>query len=124
VNVVVTIVVPDDLEYVFIEDPIPAGADIVDLNLLPTYSVIGTRPGISRTDPLSYGWGWWWFSHMEFRDEKVVLYATHLPKGTYEFRYTIRLGLIGTYNVIPPTARAFYFPEIYGRGAGSTFVIE
>jgi uncharacterized protein YfaS (alpha-2-macroglobulin family) len=117
-----TIIVPNDLNYAVIEDPIPAGADAVNPDLA-TSQQIGTQPEINRADPLGQGWGWWWFSNIDFEDEKVVLYATYLPAGTYEFVYTIRPGLAGVYNVIPPVGYEFYFPEVYGRGAGSTFTI-
>ena len=72
VQVRLTIIAPNDLNYAVIEDPIPAGTDAVDPNL-NTSQQIGTRPELNRTDPLSQGWGWWWFSRTEFRDEKVVL---------------------------------------------------
>ena len=117
-----TIIVPNDLNYAVIEDPIPAGADAVNPDLA-TSQQIGAQPELNRADPLSQGWGWWWFSNIDFEDEKVVLYATYLPAGTYEFVYTIRPGLPGVYNVIPPVGYEFYFPEVYGRGAGSTFTI-
>jgi uncharacterized protein YfaS (alpha-2-macroglobulin family) len=78
---------------------------------------------LNRERPLSRGWGWWWFSNIEMRDEKVVLYATYLPRGTYQFNYVIYPGLAGEYNVIPPTAQEFYFPEVYGRGDGLLFTI-
>jgi len=123
VEVVLTIIAPNDLHYVVIEDPIPAGSAAVDPGLL-TSSIVTEGPALSPTDPLYRGWGWWWFSRTEFRDEKVVMFATFLPRGTYEFRYTIRLGLPGEYNVIPPTGQEFYFPEVYGRGAGSLFIIK
>lgn len=118
-----TIIVPNSLQYAVIEDPIPAGTDAVDPNL-NTSQQIGTQPELNRENPLSQGWGWWWFSRTEFRDDRVVLYATYLPAGTYEFVYSVRAGLPGEYNVIPPTGYEFYFPEVYGRGAGSTFVIS
>ena len=114
---------PNSVHYVVIEDPIPAGSDAVDPNL-NTSQQIGTQPELNLEDPLSYGWGWWYFSNIEYRDEKVVLYSDYLPAGTYEYVYTIRAGLPGVYNVIPPTAYEFYFPEVYGRGAGSLFTIE
>jgi alpha-2-macroglobulin len=118
----VTIIAPNALHFVRVEDPIPAGADAVDPNL-NTSQQIGTQPSFDNTDPLTYGWGWWYFSNIEFQDEKVVLTSTYLPAGTYEFVYTLRLGLQGTYNVIPTTAQEVYFPEVSGRGAGSTFTI-
>ncbi|MEZ4670447.1 MAG: Ig-like domain-containing protein [Anaerolineae bacterium] len=117
-----TIIVPNDLNYVVIEDPIPAGTEGVNPEL-KTEQQIGTQPGLDNKDPLSRGWGWWWFSNIEFRDEKVNLYATYLPAGTYEYVYSIRAGLPGTYNVIPPVGYEFYFPEVYGRGAGSSFTV-
>ncbi|MBI5669953.1 MAG: Ig-like domain-containing protein [Chloroflexi bacterium] len=117
-----TIIAPNDLHYVVIEDPIPAGTEGVNPNL-STEQQIGTRPGLVENDPLSQGWGWWWFSNIEFRDEKVVLFATYLPAGTYEYQYSIRAGLPGTYNVIPAQGYEFYFPEVYGRSAGSSFTV-
>lgn len=122
VQVTLTIIAPNDLHYVVVEDPLPAGADAVNPNLL-TSSQVGTQPSLSRERPLSRGWGWWWFSNIEFRDEKAVLYATYLPRGTYQFEYVMYPGLAGEYNVIPPTAQEFYFPEVYGRGEGSLFTI-
>jgi uncharacterized protein YfaS (alpha-2-macroglobulin family) len=122
VRVTLTIIAPNNLHYVVIEDPIPAGTDAVDPNL-NTSEQIGTRPEVDRTDPLSYGWGWWYFSNTEFRDEKVVIFAEYLPAGTYEYSYTIRTGLAGEFNVIPTTGQEFYFPEVYGRSAGTLFTI-
>lgn len=118
----VTIIVPSTRHYIVIEDPLPAGGEGVDPNLL-TSAQIGTRPSFGDDDPLSYGWGWWWFSQIQFRDDKVTLSATYLPAGTYEFRYTMRLSVPGVYQVIPTTAREFYFPEVYGRTAGSLFTV-
>ncbi len=123
VQVRLTVIAPNDLHYVVIEDPIPAGSDAVNPNL-NTSQQIGTQPELNPADPLSQGWGWWYFSNIEFRDQKVVLSSTYLPAGTYEYVYTIRAGLAGVYNVIPATGSEFYFPEVYGRSAGSTFTIE
>jgi uncharacterized protein YfaS (alpha-2-macroglobulin family) len=119
----VTIVAPTSLHYVVIEDPLPAGADAVDPNLL-TSQQVGTQPEINAADPFRNGWGWWWFTNIEFRDQMVVLSADYLPAGAYEFIYTIRPGLPGEYNVLPPTGYEFYFPDVMGRGAGSLFTIE
>lgn len=122
ITVRLTIIAPNDLHYVIVEDPIPAGTDAVNPNLA-TSQQVGTQPELSATDPLVQGWGWWWFANIEFRDERVVLSATYLPAGTYEFVYTIRAGLPGVYNVIPATAREQYFPEVFGRSSGAVFTI-
>lgn len=123
INVKLTIVAPNDLHYVKIEDFIPAGTEGIDRSLKTT-SVVGEQPELSRTDRKDpWGWGWWWFSHTELRDEKAVLFATYLPRGTYEYTYQIRASLTGQYRVIPTHAEEMYFPEVFGRGDGGVFTI-
>ena len=121
-TVELTIVAPYDLYYVVVEDPYPAGAEAVDVGLL-TESVLGERPTLQPDDPLAQGWGWWWFSETDLRDERAVLFADYLPAGTYQYTYQLRLGVVGRFRVIPPTAREFYAPEVYGRGAGMLFTV-
>ena len=54
----------------------------------------------------------------------MALFASYLPKGTYEYTYQIRAGLDGTYNVLPARAEQMYFPDVFGRSDGAQFVIE
>ncbi|MFN8527594.1 MAG: alpha-2-macroglobulin family protein [Anaerolineae bacterium] len=122
IQVRLTIIAPNDLNFIIITDPIPAGTDAINPDLA-TSPQVGTQPELSRENPLDQGWGWWWFSNIEFRDQQVNLYSSYLPAGTYEFVYTIRAGLEGVYNVIPATAQEAYFPEVYGRSAGMVFTI-
>ena len=118
-----TLVVPKALHYVVIDDPLPAGLEAVDQSL-------ETNPTITAPTRYDYetlwqgGWGWWYFDHVELRDERVVISADYLPAGTYVYTYIVRASTPGTYHVIPPTAQEFYFPEVYGRGAGSQFIVK
>jgi len=121
VEVRLTVVVPQTRHYLNIEDPIPAGTEAIDPGLA-TSQQIGTQPSFSRVD-VERGWGWWWFSNIEFRDDRVVLSSSYLPPGVYEYVYTIRPSLPGTFNVIPATAQEFYYPEIYGRSDGMIFTV-
>ena len=115
-----TLIVPNDLHYVVIDDPLPAGFEAVDPSL-------ETNPDI--TSPSKYdfegiweeGWGWWNFDHIEYRDEKVLISADFLPAGTYVYTYIVRASTPGIYYTIPPIAQEFYFPEVYGRGDGMQF---
>lgn len=128
VQVRLTIIAPNDLHYVVIEDPLPAGAEGINPDLAISQQT-GTDPGVDSVnqgegdDPLSRWWGWWYFENIAFEDERVVLNATYLPAGTYEYVYTMRPSVEGTFNVIPPNGREYYFPEVFGRGAGSTFTV-
>ncbi|HEX2907412.1 MAG TPA: MG2 domain-containing protein, partial [Phototrophicaceae bacterium] len=122
IEVHLLIVAPSSLYYVAIEDPIPAGTEAIN-SAFKINQQIGTRPDLSRTDTFRYGWGWWWFSQVEFHDEKTVLTSGYLPSGTYEYRYYVRAAVPGVYNVIPTTGQEFYFPEVYGRGSGEQFTV-
>ncbi len=129
-QVKLTLVVPNDLYYVVVEDPLPAGCEGVDQSLKTT-SVVGQAPELRNLSAEEedtwyrrYGWGWWWFSHTEMRDEKVVLFATYLPRGTYEYTYLMRASVPGEFLVIPAHAYQMYFPEVFGRSDGGRFVVE
>jgi hypothetical protein len=127
IRVDLTIIAPNDLYYVVVEDPLPAGAEAIDAGLATT-SLLAMDPTLIRTSPVYYGqaeyvypyyWWWWnWYSRSELRDDKVVLFADYLPKGTYEYSYTMRATLPGDYHVIPTVASEFYFPEVFGRSDG------
>jgi uncharacterized protein YfaS (alpha-2-macroglobulin family) len=130
VKVKLTLIVPNDLHYVVVEDFLPAGFEGVDLSL-KTSSVVGEAPELSNVTAEEesrwyrrYGWGWWWFSHSELRDEKVALFAQYLPRGTYEYTYLMRAGVAGEFLVLPTTAYEMYFPEVFGRSDGGKFTVE
>jgi uncharacterized protein YfaS (alpha-2-macroglobulin family) len=117
-----TIITPNDLHYVVIDDPLPAGLEAVDQSL-------EISPDITAPQDYDYaslwkqGWGWWYFDHVELRDEKVLISADYLPAGTYVYTYVVRASTPGVFSSIPPTAQEFYFPEVYGRGAGGKFTV-
>jgi uncharacterized protein YfaS (alpha-2-macroglobulin family) len=130
IEVKLTIVAPTDLYYVVVEDPLPAGFEGVDMSLKTT-SVVGEAPELRNLSAEEeswwfrrYGWGWWWFSSTEMRDEKVVLFAEYLPRGTYEYTYLMRASVPGDFLVIPTTAYEMYFPEVFGRSDGGKFTVE
>ncbi len=121
VRVRLTIVVPAALHYVVIEDPLPAGLEAVDVSI-KTDTAVPTKYTVQ--DYNDRGWGWWFFTHTELRDEKIVLSADYLPAGAYVYTYLARASAVGTFKVIPPTASEVYFPDVGGRGAGSVFVVK
>jgi uncharacterized protein YfaS (alpha-2-macroglobulin family) len=129
IRVQLTMIAPTDLYYVVVEDPLPAGCEGVDTSLNTT-SVVGERPNLRNLTAEEesrwyrwYGWGWWWFSHTEMRDEKVVLFASYLPRGTYQYTYTMRASVPGEFLVMPTFAYEMYFPEVFGRSDGGKFFV-
>ncbi len=123
ITVRVTMTLPQDIYYFVLEDPIPAGTEPIDTSLLTT-SQLNEPPTIKpQRDPYWY-WGWWLFDHTEMRDEQVNLYADFLPRGTYVYTYQVRASFPGEYQTMPSHAYAFYFPEVFGRGAGTLFTVQ
>jgi len=121
VRVRLTVVVPAGVHYIVVDDPLPAGFEAIDSSILTDTAVPASY---TVTDYNERGWGWWYFSHIELRDEKVVLSADYLPAGTYVYTYLARASTVGNFKVIPPTASEFYFPDVGGRGAGSLFEVK
>ncbi len=116
IRVTLTMIVPETLNYVAIEDPLPAGSQSIN-------SSLQTSQKLNLDNPLQYGWTYWAFTHTELRDDRTVLYAPYLPKGTYQFVYQLRAGVAGTYHVMPANGHAFYMPEVFGRSDGQLFTL-
>ena len=125
IDVRLTLVVPNDLTYVVVEDPLPAGTEAIDTSLKTT-SILAQGPELTgeQTDTPEPGWVFWLPSHSELRDEKVALFASWMPAGTYTYRYQIRASLPGTYLSLPANGYQMYFPDVWGRSEGAVFTIR
>jgi uncharacterized protein YfaS (alpha-2-macroglobulin family) len=129
IRVDLTIIAPHDLYYIVLEDPLPAGAEAIDTGLATTSMLAASpnlQPRYSEKGGMVYPYYWWWwnwYDRSELRDEKVVLFADYLYRGTYEYSYTMRATLSGEYKVIPTVANEFYFPEVFGRSDGRLLTI-
>jgi uncharacterized protein YfaS (alpha-2-macroglobulin family) len=66
-------------------------------------------------------WGFW--AHSEIRDDRVAVFATSLGRGVYEYTYTMRASVAGEFRTLPARAWEMYFPDVFGRSAGATFVV-
>jgi len=117
------ITVPSSLRYVVIEDFLPAGTEVID-PVLESLAQSLRPPSLGALEGIEQqGWGWWYFDSAAYHDERVLLYASELPRGVYEFVYSLRPTIAGSYRVRPAQARQLYFPEVYGRGAGAQFEV-
>jgi len=120
-RVVLTITAPEDLYYLQIEDPLPAGAEPVDPTLQTT-SVLSSITSLTTipqgTTDLS-----WYISHVDLRDDRAALFADYLPAGTYQYSYQIHLTTAGTYHALPTQAKMLYFPDVSGHSSGRLYTI-
>jgi hypothetical protein len=121
-EVVVDIIAPDTLHYVVVEDPLPAGLEALDTSLKTT-SVAVAGPEMEAQEAEGRP-GWWWTpTDVDLRDEKTALFATTMEPGSYRFTYQARATVPGEFLTLPPTGYQMYFPEVWGRGAGSVFTV-
>ncbi|MCL2824682.1 MAG: hypothetical protein FWD57_11885, partial [Polyangiaceae bacterium] len=114
--------------YVIIDDPIPAGFDIVDSGL-----ATNTQSSISDYPPdLCFGFGgdgsdfvtnWDVRASIqrvsgvsrELRDDSALFFAEHMAAGIYLFRYLARATTVGRFVMPPTRVESMYQPEVYGR---------
>jgi uncharacterized protein YfaS (alpha-2-macroglobulin family) len=97
----VTVRAPRAAREVLVEDPIPAGCEVVDEQATES----GGKDEESQP------------ARREARDRRVVFHAFHVNTGENVFRYRLRAVLPGDYHVLPAHAACAYIPEIWGASA-------
>jgi uncharacterized protein YfaS (alpha-2-macroglobulin family) len=103
IEVVCAIQADNDYDYVALENRKPAGFEPIEIR-----SGGGSGPE----------------SHREFRDERVVMFFTHLPQGVTEVAYQVRAEAPGTFHGLPAHAYAMYAPRATGTSAEHRVVVQ
>lgn len=80
--------------YVLVEDPLPAGFEVM-------------------ADSASGPHAW-----QERRDDRQVFFLDTLPVGTTTIEYVLQATHQGAFTALGTTAEAMYAPEVFGRGNG------
>ncbi|MDP3046819.1 MAG: alpha-2-macroglobulin, partial [Chloroflexota bacterium] len=138
VQVRLTVVAPNDLHYMVLEDPLPAGFEAVDNTLLTASAAVSSpqlksgvvlnpgdvSPSAGRKPDRYFSPFWQYWAHTEIHDDRVAVFATYLGRGVYEYSYTIRAGLAGAFLTLPARAWEMYFPETFGRSGGTLFTVK
>jgi len=121
VRVVLTLTAAQDLYYLNVEDPLPAGAEPVD----PSLKTTSVLSGITAQTTIPRGTTdlGWYVSHVESRDDRTALFADYLPAGTYRYSYQIHLTSAGRFGLLPVQTRLQYFPDVYGHSGGGMYTI-
>lgn len=99
-TVVLDIYSRSPLEYIALEDSLPAGAEVDK----------GKESGMR--------------DHMEVRDEKVAFFLTKLSRGHTQIRYTLVAIHPGKYHVMPTRIAPMYLPQISGTSAEASLEIQ
>ena len=115
INLVITI--PKDRRFVAIEDFIPAGTEIVNMDL-------ATEQKSLRLQETELVGREIYPDFKELRDDRAFIFKEHMRPGVYEFDYYIRAFSPGEYSHLPAMAYEMYTPENFGRSAGQIFIVE
>ena len=113
------IVVPEERQYVVIEDPLPAGLESVNESLKNVRTLGAQTPKLSDPDNQQL-----YFTRKEYRDDKTVLFARYLPAGVYEVAYRVRSTVPGKYHRPPASAYQIYVPDVSGHSDGGWFEVK
>lgn len=109
--------------YFMLEDPLPAGCEVVTKT--DGYTIAGEPEYDEKANAnRSYLEAWyWWYSYREVRDEKIAFFADVLLPKQYDFSYILRAQIPGTYAVMPSVASLMYYPEVRGNGSMTALTI-
>jgi hypothetical protein len=107
--------------HVALVDPLPAGLEVLNPSLAVTEQ-IPRDPKAGGDD--AWRWTWPWYDHQNMRDERVEAFTTLLWEGVWEYSYVARATTLGTFVVPPAKAEEMYAPEVFGRSASDTVVIQ
>lgn len=106
--------------------PLPAGVEAVDPALATTAKGAAERENQTGPDT---GWDFFCscytgFDHVELRDDRVMLYATGLPAGTWRTRVRLRATTPGHFDIGPSYAEFMYEPEVFGTLPTGSFEVK
>ena len=104
-----------DRRFVVVDDPLPAGFEIVDMSL-STASNEETRQFDQALQGDDSSW-WGGFDHSERYDDRVLLFANYLEHGEHTYSYLVQATTAGEFLMPPAKAEEMYTPEVFGRTA-------
>lgn len=97
-----------DWRYLVIDDPIPAGTEVI---------------AIPWDYPLERKAQWWSGSHREYRDSRVVVFQDRFDQGLYEFQYLLRVVTPGVFTALPAQIAPMYVPGVSASTGTETVII-
>ncbi|MEA4907513.1 MAG: Ig-like domain-containing protein [Anaerolineaceae bacterium] len=119
IEVHLSLTLPEEMQYLVVEDLIPAGAEIIDTSLKTAQQgAVQDALLYDYRDPYQDGWGWWYFNQPQIYTDRIRWIARDIPAGSYELVYRILPTLAGEFHILPAHAYQYYFPEVEGSSAG------
>ena len=134
----VTLTVPNELEYLMVEVPKPAGCEplnplsgwdarLARIEKVPEAASVSEQtvgPTAGRALNADHDDAKGRPIYREERDDKSVFFLDHVEAGTWEIRFGLRATTPGDYRALPVKAGAMYVPEVRANTEAQRVRIE
>ena len=117
--VTITVKTPQDRTFVAVNDPVPAGFEVVNTEL----AVESAEDAHTLAEKSERGGGWGEFERAERYDDRMLIFADYLTAGEHKYSYIVQATVPGTYYGPSSLAEGMYEPEVFGRTAGGSVEI-
>ncbi len=119
VRIRLTMVAESQRTFVALVDPLPAGLEALNPDLVGTQPIPDDPSGQPK---IAWWWGNW-YAHQQFRDDRSEAFTTYLPAGVYDYSYVARATTPGSFVVPPTRAEEMYAPETFGRASTDRVIV-
>jgi hypothetical protein len=116
-----TVEVPEEMWYVAVEDPLPAGVKAVEGSLKVES---GPGPVLSATEGPVLSKVEGSPIHFEKGGEKVALFIQRVKAGEHVYRYLVRATVPGRFQAMPAMVYPMYEPNLWGRSASESLQVK
>jgi len=123
-KVTLTVVTPQERHFVVVDDPLPAGFEVINLSFETESSRLAQALRNENANDEYNGYWWGGFNHVEQKDDRVLLFADALFAGVHTYSYLVRATTYGTFGMPATHAEQMYEPEVFGRTVGRTIVVQ
>lgn len=103
----------NDIGWVVVDDPVPAGSTLLGRALAKDSSLAADNAE-----------EWTWATYVEYAADAWRGYYERINKGEWEAIYTLRLNQSGNFRLPPTRVEALYAPEMYGALPNANWVVK
>jgi uncharacterized protein YfaS (alpha-2-macroglobulin family) len=121
--VTVTVKTKQDRTFVALEDPLPAGWEIVDTSFATEGEEQQRTPPSGGDEESWRGWNWGTFERAERYDDRIQVFADYMSVGEHRWTYLIQATTPGVFHQPATYVEAMYQPEVFGRSASDTVTV-
>jgi hypothetical protein len=113
-KVTLNLVTPYERNYVVLDDPLPAGFEVINTSFDTESRELQRQMQQSESGDDEYRRWRGSFNHFETYDDRVLLFADDLLAGEHSYSYFVRASTPGTFYLPASKAEEMYNPEVFG----------